>query len=238
MNWKAVAMTVASRMLGLMAGQSPGATPGMTSLETRLILQRALASLATALTLALVCGTMIGALLLGAHYILYYTLVTYTTLTPLAALCITFAVGVVATTVLALVAKAELRRIAKMPRDVGAEVRNEVRRLRARPYNQNSSLASTVASTLRQEAEQALSPILGTLQDVAHTPLEVGKNIGHRLGGLLDAFRDGWASGRASNLTTRQQRLGTGRASRKEADLADNKPQGPVGSPYDNNYLH
>lgn len=107
-------MSIVTKLIGMVA-------LGQTAAETRIAVHNFLTGLAAALALALICGLMIGALLVGAHYALYAVLVAFTTLTPLEALAITFATGFVITGALIYATVQQMKVVFNLPKQLHVE---------------------------------------------------------------------------------------------------------------------
>lgn len=90
-------MSVISKLLGLVA-------LGHSAHESKLALERFFTGLTTALVFGLLASMMLGAVVIGAHFLVYEILVSSTNLTPVESLAITFGAGLLLTAIFAAVA--------------------------------------------------------------------------------------------------------------------------------------
>lgn len=94
MNKVALLMTLITKALSL-------AALGQSAHDSKVAVERFFASLTTALVFALLSSMMLGAVIVGAHFLVYELLLQTTTLSPLASLAITFGAGLLLTAIFA-----------------------------------------------------------------------------------------------------------------------------------------
>jgi len=105
---KVALMAIATKLLGAYAlSQSAN--------HTQAAVQRFLAGLALVLVMALVSGVLLGALLIGAHVLLYVVLTTVALLTPVAALSVTLGVALALTGLVVWLTATRAKEIFDMP---------------------------------------------------------------------------------------------------------------------------